>query len=459
MKNYILEYWEKIESGEIIVCSKIRQQYAMLVDDLHNPKDPYVFDIKLATKPIEFIETFCFMSQGKNRGKPLILELFQKAKFQAMFGFVHKDTRLRQYTEVLTIEGRKNGKTTENAALAAFMLVADGEGAAECYFVATKKEQANIAFDEVRRMVNQNPELNAHIRKRQTDLYFDATQSKIQALASDAKSMDGLNSHFITLDEMSEIKNRNVYDVMKQSISSRDQPVLSCITTNGYVRNGVFDDQYAYASSVLDGKIEDKSLLAFIYELDHRDEWQDEDMCVKANPGLDTIKKRRFLKDLANKAKTSEPSKIALLVKDFNNFESDSASWLSMETLDNPATFDIANMGFKYGIGGIDLSYTTDLTAAVLLLRRKDDPNFYIESMFWLPRDKVVERTKEDGVPYDLFMKQGILRASGDTVIDNRDVLLWFAEMKKKYGIIIPYFGYDMYRFDESLKEDFKKQF
>jgi len=295
--NYIVEYWDKINSGEIVACRRIKQQYEKLVDDIENPKEPYVFDIELANKPIEFIETFCMQAQGTNMGKPLQLDLFQKAKFQAMFGFVHRESGLRQYREAMTIEGRKNGKTTENSALSLFMLIGDGEGSAECYFIATKKDQANKGFDEAYKMVSQSPMLDKYIKKRKTDLYFHPTFSKVQSLASDSNSLDGLNSHFVTVDELAAIKDRNIYDVMKQSTSSREQAMVSSISTNGFVRESIYDSQYEYACNVLDGKVKDDRFLAFLYELDHRDEWLDEDCWIKSNPGLGNIKKVEELRN------------------------------------------------------------------------------------------------------------------------------------------------------------------
>lgn len=176
--TYIEEYYNKIISGEIVACKRIKQVYKKLVDDLYNPKGNWIFDEELANKPIEFIETFCKQAQGA-MGENLRLELFQKAKLQAIFGFVDKDTRLRKYKECLTIEGRKNGKTTELAAVNLFMLIGDGEGAAENYCVATKLEQSQKCFMESHNMIKQSTLLSKHIRKRKSDLYFNPTMSFI----------------------------------------------------------------------------------------------------------------------------------------------------------------------------------------------------------------------------------------------------------------------------------------
>jgi phage terminase large subunit-like protein len=135
--TYLEEYSRKVIASEITACHRIKQICTLLLDKLIHPEkyDPWVFDEKLTTVPIDFIETFCKQAQGK-MGAPLKLELFQKAKFQAIFGFVHKDTRLRQYNECLTIEGRKNGKSSESAAVNLFLLMGDGEGAPEIYNIA-----------------------------------------------------------------------------------------------------------------------------------------------------------------------------------------------------------------------------------------------------------------------------------------------------------------------------------
>lgn len=412
--TYIEEYYNKIMSGEIVACHRIKQVYSMLVDKLHNPEkyEPYIFDEELANLPIEFIETFIKQAQGE-LGANLKLELFQKAKHQAVFGFVHKDTYLRQYNEVLDIRGRKNGKTTELAADELFMAIGDGEGSPEIYNVATKLEQAYKGFQECYKMIQQSKSLSKHFKKRKSDLYINFNYGSIKALASNTNGLDGLNAHMVTIDELAAIKNRDLYDLMKQSMSARRQPLLNCITTNGFVRNSIFDSQYEYACKVLDGKVKDDKFLAFIYELDDRDEWDKEECWIKANPGLGTIKKFDFLRDCVNKAKADDAFKATVMVKDFNMTENSSTAWLRWDELNNETTFDIKEMGFRYGIGGFDLAETTDLSAAKLLCMRPNDENIYVMSMYFIPEEKLnqEETNKEvDQVPYKLWEKQGLLR-------------------------------------------------
>lgn len=459
--TYIEEYYNKIVSGEIVACKRIKQVYKKLVDDIHNPKDNWIFDIELAEKPIIFIETFCKQAQGK-MGTALQLELFQKAKLQAIFGFVDKETRLRKYQEVLTIEGRKNGKTTELAAVNLFMEIGDGEGAAECYCVATKLDQAQKCFMEIHNMVKQSPLLSKHIRKRKSDLYFAPTMSFIKALASNSNGLDGLNAHMVTIDELAAIKNRDLYDLMKQSTSSREQPLLFCITTNGFVRESIFDAQYEYACRVLDGKINDERFLPFIYELDDKSEWDKEECWIKANPGLGTIKKVETLRSYVEKAKADPSFKPTVMVKDFNMKENSASAWLRWEELNNETKFNIKDMGFRYGIGCFDLAETTDLASAKVLCQRPNDDNIYVLSMYFVPETKLsnVETNKEkDNVPYKLWEQQGLLRVCPGNKVNKYHMLEWFKEIRDEYDIYIPWIGYDPWHVDDSLLETYKNEF
>lgn len=461
--TYIEEYYEKIMSGEINACKRIKQVYSLLVDKIRNPDKyyPWVFDEELANDPIEFIETFCKQAQGK-LGEGLKLELFQKAKHQAIFGFVHKDSRTRQYLEVLDIRGRKNGKTTELACDEIYVSVADGEGSPEIYNVATKAEQAYKGFNECYKMVQQSSELNKIFKKRKSDLYIPFNYGTIKPLSSNTNGLDGLNSHMVTIDELAAIKNRDLYDLMKQSMSSRRQPLLNCITTNGFIRNSIFDSQYDYACGVLDGKIKDDRFIAFIYELDDKDEWDKEECWIKANPGLGKIKKVEFLRDCVNKAKSDPAFKATVMVKDFNMKENSSTAWLRWEELNNENTFDIKSMGFRYGIGCFDLAETTDLASANILCKRRDDDNIYCISMYWIPEEKLnlIETNKEDdNVPYKLWEKQGLLRVTQGNKIDKYEILEWFKEIRYKYDIYIPWIGYDPWHCDDSLLQAFREEF
>lgn len=441
--NYIREYWAKIQSGEIAACKRLRQQYAKLIDDLDNPKDPWVFDIERANQPIEFIERFCRHSKGRWLGQPVKLELFQQAKLQAVFGFVHRETGERKCQEVLTVEARKNGKSTEMAGLGLYMLVGDGEGGAEVYSIATKRDQARAVFDEATRMTSQSPSLRKHLKKRKTDLYFPVAFGKFEPLASESNSLDGLNAHCVIMDELHAIKDRNLYDVMKQSMSARVQPLMAEITTAGFVRECIYDDMYDYAVKVLDGVVQDERFLAFIYELDDRSEWTDYRAWEKANPGLGTIKDYEKLAANVERAKNDPSFLPTVLTKDFNVRETTAGAWLTFEQANNEATFDLEDLRDSYAIGGVDLSATTDLTAGAALIMRPNDPNLYAIVQAFMPEENVEQRTREDKVPYDRWVERGLITACPGNRVDYRFVTDWFGKLFHEYGISAYWTGYD----------------
>jgi len=441
-ENYILAYWEKIQSGEVVVSKRVRQQYEKLVDELHNPRDPWVFDLEAATAPIEFIERFCRHSKGKWIGQPVRLELWQKALLQAVFGFVHKETGHRRCREFVLLVGRKNGKSTLLAGIGLYMLVGDGEGGAEVYCVATKRDQARIVFSEAVNMVSQSPALRKHLKKRKTDLYFPVAFSKFEPLASESKSLDGFNSHCVIIDELHAIRDRNLYDVMRQSMTARTQPLLAMITTAGFVRECIYDDIYDYACRVLDGVVDDERFLAFLYELDDRSEWVDFRAWEKANPGLGTIKSYEELAANVERAKNDANFLPTVLTKDFNVRETSTGTWLTFEEANNEATFSMDEIRDTYAIGGVDLSATTDLTAAAILVMRPDGQLYALVQGF-MPGDTIEQRAKEDKVPYDRWVERGLITPCPGNRIDHRYVTDWFARLRDEYGISTYWVGYD----------------
>jgi len=443
MQNYILEYWRKIESGEIVACKRLKQQFQKLVEEIENPRDPWVFDLEKANRPIEFIETFCRHSKGKWIGKPVKLELFQKAKIQAIYGFVHKETGLRRCREVFTMVGRKNGKSTEMAALGLYMMAGDGEGGPEVYTVATKKDQARIVFTEATNMVSQSPALRKHIKKRKSDLYMPVVFGKFEPLASESNSLDGLNSHCVIIDELHAIKDRNLYDVMKQSMSAREQPLLAMITTAGFVRECIFDDIYSYACKVLDGVIEDERFLTFIYELDDRSEWSDFRAWEKANPGLGSIKSYDELALYVERAQHDPNFLPTVLTKDFNIRETAAGTWLTFEQINNEETFDIEELRDCYAVGGADLSSTTDLTCATLLIMKPGSDKKYCIQQYFLPAELLEQRVTEDKIPYDKWAERRLLTLCAGNKVNYSDVTAWFVNMYQEYGIRPLWIGYD----------------
>lgn len=456
-------YCTSILDGKINACRRIKQVCERLLEDLYNPGQ-WHFDHDIANHHVDFIERFCKVPSGR-LGQPLKLELFQKARLEAIFGFVDDDG-LRRYTEALILEGRKNGKTTESAAVELDLLVNDREGAPQIYNVATKQDQAKLGYEAVKKMVRLSPLLNKHLRRRVSDIYNPKNMGFIKALSSNTNSLDGLDVHGAVIDELAAIKNRDLYDLIKQGTGARDQPLIFTITTNGFVRNGIFDDQYKYATAILDGVASNPRFLPFLYQLDSPDEWDKEECWIKANPGLGTIKRIETLREWVQKAKDDPSFKATVMVKDFGLPQTSTAAWLLYEELNNEAvwTADEA-IKFDYCIGGFDAADTTDLNAAKAICMRPDDPHIYVRSMYWIPQavlDKQAEkgtRQERDNVPYTLWVEQGLMRTCPGNKCDKRVFLEWFKELRDKEDLYVLYIGYDPWHVDDTLLRDFRAEF
>lgn len=445
--NYVREYWRKIESGEIVTSRRVKAVYGRLMAEMDSPAadSPYYFDEETGERPIIFIERFCKQSQG-TLGAPLRLELFQKAFIQTLFGWLLKETGYRRFRETLFLVGRKNGKSTLLAALALYMLVADYEGAAEIYSVATKKDQARKTLTEAVNMVKQSPELRAIIKKRRNDIYFPATASTFEALASDSNTLDGLNSHAVIIDELHAIRDRNLYEVMKQSTSSRRQPLVIMITTSGTVRESVFDNLYGLACDIADGKVTEDTFLPVLYELDARAEWTDPQAWIKANPGLGTIKQYATLAAFVERAKKNPEDLPGVLCKDFNVPETSASVWLSFEDIKNDATFTMQDVYNTYAIGGCDLSATTDLTCATLLIRRRrEDETVYVLQHYFIPQKRIdqLDEHNSQEAPYKIWAERELLTICDGARVDYSAVTAWFCQMRDEFKIDAFAVGYD----------------
>ena len=460
--NEFEKYFTDIYDGNITACNKIRKQAENLLKAYACP-DKYHFDYDIASKHIRFIEKFCCFPTGEKMGRSFQMELFQKARLQALFGFVD-DNNIRQYNECLIIEGRKNGKTSECAAVEIDMLLNDNENSPQIYNLATKLDQAKLGFTACHKMIQKSPLLNKHIKKRAADLYFWNNMGYIKALASETSSLDGLDVHCAVIDELAAIKDRDLYDLIKQAMGARRQPVLFTITTNGFVRNGIFDAQYDYAAKVIDAPEQDEHYLPFIYELDSPDEWDKEECWIKANPGLGTIKSYDYLRQMVSKAKMDLSFKPTVFVKDFNLKENPSSRWLTYEDAHNEEMTP-EFYSFRYCIGGFDAADSIDLNAAKAICMKQGDNHLYIKSMYWIPQYVIDEqnakgnRNGRDWVPYDLWISQGYMRTCDGRKVDKRVILDWFIELRDKEDIYPLYIGYDGWHISDELLSAFKQEF
>ena len=442
-------YLRSVESGEIVACKRMHQLAEMMLPRFEKGYKNWHFDIEKANRPIRFMEKFCVLPESNQL---FVAEPFQLMMIQLAFGFVDEDG-YRQFQEVIDIMGRKNGKSALCSALEHYMLVGDGENAPQVYNAATSKAQASLAYGTALKMMRMSKDLSKVLKKGtvpdrdQDGIICDKNSGYITTLTSQTRHLDGLNTHCCIFDELAACTNRDQYDLIQQSMSSRNQPLMFEITTNGFERGNIFDDQYDFACGILDGKIDSDRMLPVIYELDDRTEWLYESCWIKANPGLGTIKKISALRNNVNKAQQDPSYLPTVMTKDFNMPESRASAWLSFDEATNEETFDIHEMGFRYGIAGFDASDTTDLSAAKLLMMRPNDQHIYELSMYWLPEEALNRdsgyRQERDDVPYRQWVDRGLMRTVEGNTVPKRVFYDWLEEIKQNYDVYTFAIGYD----------------
>lgn len=437
MVNYVRRYVRAIREGKVTVPEPVRQVYERLDAEAADKTCPYRFDAKLGDHAIQFMETFCRHYEGELAGQLVKLDLWEKAFLQTLFGWIDRKTKLRRFREFFLLVARKNGKSFLSACIMVYMLVADGEAGAQCVSIATKYDQAAIVYKTARKIIEQDPDLSALVVPIIGGMEFKLTNSTMKALASKSKTLDGLNLHYCSCDELHAQEDRNLYDVTKQGMKARKQPIFGTITTAGFAREGIYDELFQYAHAVAMGTVPDVHLLPVLYTLDDRKEWTDPSAWQKANPGLGTIKSRQQLADDVERAKHDPSCLPSLLVKDFNVQENAAASWLPWAVLKNETVAEEAYLNHSYAIGGCDLSATTDLTCATLLIRRPDDPKFYVLQQYFLPKARVeqVEHQGRKEAPYRLWAQQGWLTLCDGATVDYNDVTEWFVTMVRERDI------------------------
>lgn len=440
--NWPKKYLRAIHNGKVIANKKITALYERECAWMDNlpPGFPYHFDAAKGQHHIDFMQHFCKQSKGKYGGQPIEFDLFQLAKLQLVFGWVDKDG-LRRFREIVDVRGRKCGKSTETAAVLHDMLLDDRENGPEIYCVANSRDQAGQVFQEACNMRAQSPALKSIERKRRSDIYCSQNFGIIKELASKTDNLDGLNASFVCQDEWHEQPDSALYDVMKQSQGFREQPLYWMISTNGFRREAFFDNKYAYASHVAlwDDGFHDLRTLPLIYELDSRDEWTKEACWEKANPGLGHIKSLQTLREHVEQAKRDPSFLPTLLTKDFNVFENSNQGWLTYEQAVNETAVPMKYLEHSYAIGGCDLSATTDLTCATLLIMKPNDENYYVLQKYFLPQSKMDalngDSNSDREAPYMRWAELGWLTICPGNTVDYNAVTQWFADMVTEHDI------------------------
>ena len=442
-RNPISEYHKAIIDGTVTAGTWVRKLYSLLISGMESGK--YTYSEKRAYRAIDFIENFCHHWQGQKG--TLKLELWQKAAVAAMFGLLDGEGN-RQFREVVMIIGRKNGKSLLASGISIYMGFFDGEIGAQIYTVAPKLAQARIIYESIYESIQREPELQRESIKRRSDIYIKPSSSSISALPFTHKKSDGLNAHLCNCDEIAAwqgFAGLRQYEVMKSSTGTRKQPMMLNITTAGYENDGIYDELYKRGTAFLNGIGREERILPIIYQIDDVEKWNDIYELKKANPNLGVSIKKDFFLEEAAIAEHSSSKKTEFLTKYCNVKQNASVAWLDYNTIDGAMVTGLTLDHFRgcYCVGGIDLSQTTDLTAACVLI--ECEGIIYNITKFFMPRERIIPAANEDRIPYQVYMERGDLMASGDNKVDYRDVLEWFVRLYRQYGIIPQMIGYDRY--------------
>ena len=443
MSNYILAYYQAIQDGSIVVGRWIRTWYEYIVKGIEAGE--FEFNLKKANKAIKFIENFCHHCEG--REDLIKLELWQKALVSVLFGILDKNGN-RQFREAVIIMARKQGKTLFASAIIAYMVYLDGEYGAKVYCLAPKLEQANIVYDNFYQMLRKEPELDDLAKKRRSDIYVQDFNTSVKPIAFNAKKSDGFNPQLVVCDEIASWQGEaglKQYEVMKSALGARRQPLVLSISTAGYVNDGIYDELIKRCTSFLMGGSKEKRLAPFLYMIDDVEKWNDINELRKSNPNLGVSVSVDYLLEEIAIAEGSLSKKAEFLTKYCNIKQNSSQAWLDYVTVDRAGgdEFDYKDFENTYCVGGIDLSQTTDLTSCCAVIEKNG--KLHVLSHFFMPANKIEEATAVDGVPYDLFRKQGLLTLSGENFVDYNDCYNWFVRLVQDYKIFPLKIGYDRY--------------
>lgn len=443
-ENYIFEYQDKISKGIITAGKWIKKVYRILTEGIKNGE--YIFDAKKANKAINFIESFCHHSKGRN--DLLKLELWQKAAVSAIFGVLDKITGFRQFREIFLLVARKNGKSLFAAAIMTYVAYIDGPYGSELYCLAPKLDQADIVYNCFFSMTQAEEELAELTKKRRSDIYIPELNTTIKKIAFNAKKADGFNPTMTVNDEMEAWpgdKGLKQYDVMVSGTGARDEPLTFSTSTAGYENDGIFDELFTRSTGFLKGRSEEKRLLPLLYMVDDKEKWYMREELEKANPNLDVSVKWSFYEEQIRIAKGSLPKKAEFLTKYCNIKQNSAVAWLEYATVEKTVRNKITLEDFRncYCVAGIDLSRTTDLTAVSLIIEKNGINN--IITQFFMPKKRYDVAIDEEGVPYNIFKQQGYLTISGENQVDYHDVFNYFIKLIKEYKIKPLKVGYDRY--------------
>lgn len=448
MKNFLTEYWELIQNGDVVVGHYLKKQIRNLIRDLED--DRYFYDTAEAHKRIRFEEKMCLQSKQPYYMKPIILLPWQKAWWEAVYSFKMTDTGLRRFTEGLLEVARKNGKSTMFAADGMFDLFV-GEGGTDICCASNDDRQAKLIWEEIGGMRERLDPKKTITRQNLSKIMNRSRNITVFRLSSKTQNKDGFNISKTFLDESHDIAEDNgqseVAEACWRGMSSKEEPLFLNCTTQGFNRDCYLDHKIQQAKRTIDGEIDDEHLIAFLFEQDSEQEiWQDKSSWEKSNPSLRYgIKKISKLERDIETAKFDKATRIHMLTKDFNIPQSNAQSWLMLEDYDYPSQdFDLEEFRGSFFLGAVDLSATTDLSNAKIMLMKAGDRTKYVFSHYWIPESKLQQSDdKEAGAEYLTWAKEGLITIHEGNEIDISQIGDWFFRLYKDFGLRPLKIGYD----------------
>lgn len=444
MKTYLEEYWGLIQSNEVIVGQWIKKEIKNLIEDLDDPR--FIYDTAEAHRRMKFQEKFCLQSKAPYYMQPIQLMPWQKAFWEVLYSFKMADTGNRRFVEALLEISRKNGKSSMFAADGNTDLFI-GEGGVSICTASNDDRQAKFIWSEIGGMRSRLDPKKAITSQNLVEIRNRLKNIDIIRLSSKTQNKDGFNFKKVFLDESHDMVDDEIAEACWRAMSTHEEPLFLNCTTNGFVNDGYLDKKLAYAKKVIDGEIDDIHFLPFLYEQDSEAEiWQSEASWEKSNPSIRYgIKKVTKLRRDMEVAKVDKASRMHMLTKDFNIKQSNAQSWLMLEDYDYPMRiFDLEEFKDSFCLGAVDLSATTDLSNAKILLMKPNDTTKYIYSHYWIPESKLRNSDdKEAGAKYQEWAKQGILTIHEGNEIDISQIADWFYSLFKDYNIRLYKCGYD----------------
>ncbi len=401
----------------------------------------YYFDEEAADRAVNFIEKGCTHVKGELAGKAFILEKWQKDDIvRPLFGWKDKDTGLRKYRTCYVEIPRKNGKSNLAAALALYLMFADGEPGAEIISAAGDRGQANIVYHIAQEMIKNNKHLRSKAKVLRNTIEYKSSWYK--SISAEAYTKHGLNCHGIIFDELHTQPNRELWDVLTTSVGARRQPLIISLTTAGHDRASICYEMHEYSEGVLNGSIEDDSFLPVLYKAEPDDDWTDPETWKKANPGYGSICNEAYFMDAVKKAK-SNPSMInSFLRLHLNIWTSAETAWIPDDIYmkgDKPIPFD--KLPSLPAYGGLDLASTQDLTAFALIFRDDENECFYLLCHQFVNSVKAHNKKLAAGVDYLNYEREGDITITPGNVTDYRIVKQYILDQCAKYDV--QEIGYD----------------